>query len=71
MLLSDFRGCVTGCTAASIAMAVAETVTGCDMGLVEQLPDTGVRKHGGQGTGAFLGSCNEFFAEWRVVGAAS
>lgn len=32
-------GCVTGCTAASITIAVAATMTGVDLGLVEQLPD--------------------------------
>ncbi len=33
-------GCVTGCTAAGIAMGVAGAMTGCDLGRVEQLPDT-------------------------------
>ena len=33
-------GCVTGCTAASIAIAVAATMTHCDLARVEQLPDT-------------------------------
>lgn len=33
-------GCVTGCTAASIAISVAATMTGPDLALVERLPDT-------------------------------
>ena len=33
-------GCVTGCTAGSIAMAVAGSMTGPDLGRIEQLPDT-------------------------------
>ena len=33
-------GCVTGCTAASIVIAVAACITGRDLGRVEQLPDT-------------------------------
>lgn len=33
-------GCVTGCTAASIAISVAGTMTGADLALVEQIPDT-------------------------------
>jgi L-seryl-tRNA(Ser) seleniumtransferase len=33
-------GCVTGCTAASITISVAATMTGIDLALVEQLPDT-------------------------------
>jgi len=33
-------GCVTGCTAASIAIAVAAVMTGRNLGRVEQLPDT-------------------------------
>jgi D-glucosaminate-6-phosphate ammonia-lyase len=33
-------GCVTGCTAASIAIAVAASMTGRNLGAVEQLPDT-------------------------------
>ena len=33
-------GCVTGCTAASIVIAVAACMTGRDLGRVEQLPDT-------------------------------
>jgi len=33
-------GCVTGCTAATIAMGVAASMTGRDLGKVEQLPDT-------------------------------
>lgn len=33
-------GCITGCTAASIAIAVAATMTGRDLGKVDQLPDT-------------------------------
>lgn len=37
---SSEAGCVTGCTAASIAMAVAGSMTGRDLGKVEQLPDT-------------------------------
>ena len=32
-------GCVTGCTAASIVIAVAACMTGRDLGRVEQLPD--------------------------------
>jgi uncharacterized pyridoxal phosphate-dependent enzyme len=38
--LGSEAGCVTGCTAASIAMAVAGCMTRTDLGLVEQLPDT-------------------------------
>ena len=33
-------GCVTGCTAAGIVIAVAACMTGRDLGRVEQLPDT-------------------------------
>ena len=33
-------GCVTGCTAAGIVVAVAACMTGRDLGRVEQLPDT-------------------------------
>lgn len=33
-------GCVTGCTAASIAISAAACMTGRDLGRVEQLPDT-------------------------------
>jgi len=33
-------GCVTGCSAASIAISVAATMTGPDLALVERLPDT-------------------------------
>jgi uncharacterized pyridoxal phosphate-dependent enzyme len=33
-------GCVTGCTAASITIAVAAVMTGRDLGKVEQLPNT-------------------------------
>jgi len=37
-------GCVTGCTAAGISIAVAACMTGRDLGLVEQLPDpTGMK----------------------------
>jgi L-seryl-tRNA(Ser) seleniumtransferase len=39
-LIGGEAGCVTGCTAASIAIGVAATMTGCDLGKVEQLPDT-------------------------------
>jgi L-seryl-tRNA(Ser) seleniumtransferase len=38
--LGSEAGCVTGCTAASIAMAVAGCMTGTDRGRIEQLPDT-------------------------------
>jgi L-seryl-tRNA(Ser) seleniumtransferase len=33
-------GCVTACTAAGIALSVAGTMTGADLGKVSQLPDT-------------------------------
>src|SRR5438132_711735 len=33
-------GCVTNCTAASIAIATAACMTGLDLGAIEQLPDT-------------------------------
>lgn len=38
-------GCITGCTAASITIAVAATMTGVDLSLVEQLPDVSGMKH--------------------------
>lgn len=38
--LGSEAGCVTGCTAASIAMSVAGCMTRADLGLIEQLPDT-------------------------------
>lgn len=38
-------GCVTGCTAASITITVAAAMTGCDLGRVEQLPDTSGMKY--------------------------
>ena len=38
-------GCVTGCTAASIAMTVAAAMTGCDLGRAERLPDTSGMKN--------------------------
>ena len=38
-------GCITGCTAASITIAVAATMTGTDLARVEQLPDVSGMKH--------------------------
>lgn len=38
-------GCVTGCSAAGIAVAVAACMTGRDLARVEQLPDTTGMKH--------------------------
>jgi uncharacterized pyridoxal phosphate-dependent enzyme len=38
-------GCVTGCSAAGIAVAIAACMTGRDLARVEQLPDTTGMKH--------------------------
>lgn len=37
-------GCITGCSAAGIAVAIAAAMTGADLGRIEQLPDTGGMK---------------------------
>ncbi|VVE21212.1 aminotransferase class V-fold PLP-dependent enzyme [Pandoraea anhela] len=39
-ILGSEAGCVTGCSAAGITVAVAACMTGRDLGKVEQLPDT-------------------------------
>jgi D-glucosaminate-6-phosphate ammonia-lyase len=44
-VMGSEAGCVTGCTAAGITIAVAACMTGRDLGRVEQLPDTGGMKN--------------------------
>lgn len=39
-VMGSEAGCVTGCTAAGISMAIAACMTGRDLGRAEQLPDT-------------------------------
>lgn len=43
--LGSEAGCVTGCTAGSIAISVAATMTGRNLALAEQLPDTSGMKN--------------------------
>lgn len=44
-VIGSEAGCITGCTAASISIAVAASMTGIDFGLIEQLPDTSSMKN--------------------------